>query len=400
MKQVKEVEQSVLKTFQTELPSVYYSDKTEKEYKQFKENAIYMYHDLFKFPPDMFRGKKLIDFGAGTGESTVYLAEWGAKCTLVEMNDIALNIAKEVFQKYTNNYEDHNFFLSSIFDYNNSSEKYDIVRASGVLSHTAAKEQAFSKIATYIKPGGYFIYGDPNKSGGFQNMLQRYIIYKFSQDWESMVQTSEYLFKYDIDRSQSFVNRTRRAIIFDRWVVQKQDDPSVKEVLQWLDNNNLILYSAYPPITFPVFGDSVHHQPKYYAQSFKDIGTFVEAIWLMQNESDSVEIPKILSPLSEIAKSQSALVDYFSNTSQATVIENDEAKLKVDNYIDSFKNADITSYILSKIKLFMNEVKDVLDLIERNDIHQVKNYISKTKLLFRGATGVRHVDFIAYKKNN
>ena len=47
----------------------------------------------------MFLGKKLIDFGAGTGENTVYLANWGSNCTLVEMNDLAQDISKNVFQK-------------------------------------------------------------------------------------------------------------------------------------------------------------------------------------------------------------------------------------------------------------------------------------------------------------
>ena len=42
----------------------------------------------------MFLNSDLIDFGAGTGENTVYLANWGAKCTLVEMNKLAQNISK------------------------------------------------------------------------------------------------------------------------------------------------------------------------------------------------------------------------------------------------------------------------------------------------------------------
>ena len=55
-------EKSVLETFQEEIPSIYYSDKTEKEYKKFKENFEYRYRYLYKFPPDMFRDKNLIDF--------------------------------------------------------------------------------------------------------------------------------------------------------------------------------------------------------------------------------------------------------------------------------------------------------------------------------------------------
>src|SRR5688572_11490963 len=115
MNKVKKVEQSVLETFKAEIPSKYFSDKTEKEYEAYKANATYLYRDLLKFPPQMFRGQKLIDFGAGTGENTVYLANWGATCTLVEMNDSAQTISKEVFRKYSGNFDAHRFFLSSIF---------------------------------------------------------------------------------------------------------------------------------------------------------------------------------------------------------------------------------------------------------------------------------------------
>ena len=64
----------------------------------------------------------------------------------------------------------------------------------------------------------------------FQNMLQRYALYKFSNSDEEIVKNSEILFKDDIDRSQAAVPRTRNEIIYDRWVIQSQDDPSVEEV--------------------------------------------------------------------------------------------------------------------------------------------------------------------------
>ena len=46
------VEKIVLKTFQEEIPSVYFSDKSKSEYKKFSENAEYIYRDLFNFPKE------------------------------------------------------------------------------------------------------------------------------------------------------------------------------------------------------------------------------------------------------------------------------------------------------------------------------------------------------------
>jgi len=396
-KDTKEVEKSTLKTFQEEIPSIYFSDKDIQEFEKYKKNAEYLYRDLLKFPPKMFDNSKLIDFGAGTGENTVYLANWGAKCTLVEMNNKAQKISKEVFQKHTNNYQDHKFILSSIFDFT-SEEKFDIVHCRGVLSHTNDKERAFSKISSFLRPGGYLIFGDPNKAGGFQNMLQRYIIYKFADDWDKMVKVAEYLFKEDIDRSQEAIGRTRRAIIFDRWVIQKQDDPSIKEVLQWLDSNNLNLYSSYPPIIPSVLGDSAHHQIKFKPQSFKDIGVLTEAVWLMQNESDKQEIPKILQSFLELSQKQSSLTSYMSDFNSNSEVNKNELKHLIEEYKKAFAKTNIITHLSKRMDIFLEEIKQLLDTVETNDIDRVKSFISNTKYLFRGALGVRHVDFIAYKK--
>lgn len=398
---IKENEKSVLETFQEEIPSIYYSDKTEKEYKQFKSNAEYMYRHLFKFPPEMFLGRKFIDFGAGTGENTVYLANWGAKCTLVEINDLAQKISKDIFRKYTNNYNEHRFILSSIFDYESpeSYETYDIVHCRGVLSHTADKEDAFSKITKFLKPGGYLIFGDPNKSGGFQNMLQRFTIYNFASTWKEMVNISEKLFKNDIDRAQKYGNRTRRCIIFDRWVVQNQDDPTIKEVLEWFEKNNLILYSSYPSFILPFMSDSIFHVPKFTTESYKDMGTLTEALWLIYNKDDKTEIPKMLYSLKDLSLKQSTLIDYVANCNKNTIIKSDVMKTNIIKYIESLENVDLTSYLVKNVKTLLKEVNVLLKLIEDGDFEQVSKFVNQTTYLFRGAAGVRHVDFIAHKKS-
>ena len=39
----KDNDKSVLETFQEVIPSIYYSDKSEKEFNNYKKNAEYMY---------------------------------------------------------------------------------------------------------------------------------------------------------------------------------------------------------------------------------------------------------------------------------------------------------------------------------------------------------------------
>ncbi len=392
---VKTVEQATLATFQEEIPSIYFSDKGEAEFRAYSENAEYMYRDHFKFPPRMFSGASLIDFGAGTGENTASLALWGANCTLVEMNDKAIKIAKEVFERYVKSGE-HKFFQSSIFDYE-SPLKYDIVHCRGVLSHTADKEGAFRKIATFVKPGGFLIFGDPNKAGGFQNMLQRYAVYRHAETWDDMVEVSEKLYKEDIDRSQSFVNRTRRSIIFDRWVIQSQDDPSVDEVVGWLAEAGLRLYSSYPSFILPLGGDSVHHRPKNDLAAVKGMAAIAETMWLLQNAGDQENVQALDREYLEYAGRLAAVTGFMENWSSKSSMKSAEFSKLAADAAESFRSLPLLQAAKARFSGLMSEAVRFVELVETASLDDLRAYILSCKHLFKGACGVRHVDFIAYR---
>jgi 2-polyprenyl-3-methyl-5-hydroxy-6-metoxy-1,4-benzoquinol methylase len=392
---VERVERATLKTFQEEIPSIYFSDKSEEAFRQYTDNASYMYRDLFKFPPKMFANADLIDFGAGTGENTVSLARWGANCTLVEMNDKALGIARQVFARYAPDGK-HTFVQSSIFDYE-SSLKYDIVHSRGVLSHTADKEGAFKKISTFLKPGGFLIFGDPNKAGGFQNMLQRYAVYRHASSWDDMVDVSEKLFKEDIDRSQSFINRTRRSIIFDRWVIQSQDDPSVAEVVGWCTASGLRIYSAYPPFLMPVLGDSAHHRPKFDPATVRGMASIAETVWLLQRRGDRENVQALDGEYQTYADDLSSLTRYVENLNSASSLDKGQFNDMADAVARSMSNLSLLEPLKVRLAEFIQEAKQFVNLVGTANLAEIKTYIDSCQHLFKGACGVRHVDFIAYK---
>lgn len=396
---IKKTEGETLATFQEEIPSMYFSHLNEEAYKKYVENAEYVYRDHFKFPPKMFDGAELIDFGAGTGENTIYLANWGAKCTLVEMNDKAQKISKEVFSKYAKNKEGHTFVCSSIFDYSpDDGKKYDIVLCRGVLSHTAAKEEAFRKIAGFVKPGGFQIFGDPNKAGDFQNMLQRFAVYHFASTPDEMVDVCEMLFKEDIDRSEKAIPRTRRAIIFDRWVIQTQDDPSVSEVVSWAQENGLRLYSCYPPVVPPLFGDSIHHRPKFDPYSLHEFFSIAELTWMLQTCSDAELLPEVSAQLSQFASSLAEITAYVANFNMHKNLDVKHFTLLSRALVASSDRLTVFFIPLrDKLSVFAQEAEEFVTLVKSGDLAQVRSFIEKAQYLFKGACGVRHVDFIAYK---
>ncbi len=107
----------------------------------------------------------------------------------------------------------------------------------------------------------------------------------------------------------------------------------------------------------------------------------------------------MLKSLKDLSPNQSALVEYVANCNKDTVIKSDIMKNNISNYIKTLEKIDLTSYLENKIKLLLNEVSDLLSHIEQKNFENVKKFVHQTKHLFRGATGVRHVDFIGHKKN-
>jgi ubiquinone/menaquinone biosynthesis C-methylase UbiE len=234
----------------------------------------------------MFNGKTLIDLGAGTGEHTVSVARWGAKCTLVDMNSDALEVAQKNFAQFVPDSSGHQFISESLYDIDlkNLAGNFDISHSRGVFTHVADKKKAFNILTSLAKPGGYVIYGDRNTAGGLQEMLQRLAIYKLGGDSdEKIVELAELLFSEDIDRSQRSVPRTREAIIFDRWVIQQQDDPSVEEVLDMFQNEGLEYVSSWPRIDFAGRGTSTFSDPRNW-DTLKKGARLNEILWMVLNK--------------------------------------------------------------------------------------------------------------------
>ena len=394
----KKIQSKVLEAFREEIPSIYYSDKSKKDYEKWKSVMESHYRDLMKFPINMFFNKELIDLGSGTGENTIYFDNWGATCTLVEMNPDAFKISKKIFKKYSKK-KGHKFFNKSIYDFK-TSKKFDLVHSRGVFAHTNDPVKAFDKLASLLKRGGYLIYGDGNKSGNFQNMLQRLAIFHFADNWDDMVKVAEQLFKEDLDRAQKFANRTRRCIIFDKWVVPRLTNPSVKEVLMWFKKNQIQFYSSYPNIFPSVFGDSLHHRPMFNIENFMTLTSVVESYWLIQNKMDKVELPKIFDGINALAKKQDEMVDYIDDYNLEDVKKKSLNTLskKIDTYNKGLSNTNFDKYIKRRTSVFCNEVNKFLEILATKNLKKIKKFVSQSKELFRGSQGIRHIDFIGYKK--
>ena len=408
-KKLKFIEQQTLSTFKKEIPSQYFSHLHGK--KGFNDHHLKV-EKLYRFglvlPPEFFLGKKIVDLGAGTGENTISLARWGASLTLVEINSNALEIAKSIFSKYSKNYSKHKFINSSLYDLNLKllAGTFDISHSRGVFTHVENKFKAFKILSSLTKPGGYIIYGDRNTLGGVQEMLQRYAIYylikKFNKkiidtDTE-IVNIAEKLFSEDIDRSQASVPRTRKAIIFDRWVIQQQDDPSVDDVLDFFEKEGLEYISSWPSINFIGRGVSTYSDPRNLT-ALRTGARLVENLWMILNKGELENISSCnFLDNNQVFYKQ---LNIFSKLLRNIKINNN---ISINRLLDSLKilnsivKKNTASKLNKRLNIFFEEVKKFLKILEKEqDLKLIKHTIKDFQILFKGYSGVRHVDYVAYK---
>jgi len=401
---LKETEKETLGTFKKHRPSEYFSHKIDNSQNYFRdhdERVENLYRFGLTFPPEFFDGRSLIDLGCGTGEHTVSLARWGAICTLVEMNMDALNVARNVFSSFTENAGRHTFINSSLFDLDldRLRGQFDIAHSRGVFTHVADKRLAFDILTELAKPGGYVIYGDRNTAGGVQEMLQRYAIYRLGgQSDEKIVETAEVLFSKDIDRSQKAVPRTREAIIFDRWVIQQQDDPSIQDVFNFFDSNGIKFVSSWPRIDFLGRGSSTFSNPSNPNLIVRGAG-LIESIWMILNQGEEENLssfenfgnPDFFSAVNELSS-------LLRNLRYDSLPDYNLIGQKASNARDALSDGLVLDRLLLRFRVFFEEVVTFLEMVDSGEsLPRIRDTIDSFSILFQGFAGVRHVDYVGYK---
>lgn len=395
------VERAVLETYQKENPSTYFIDRSPAEFAKREAARRLLFRDLLHFPPKMFDGCTLLDFGAGTGEHTIYYARWGAACTLVEMNRLALDRARMIFGKYSPDPGNHRMINTSLFDYENDGA-FDIVVTDGVIHHTADKEGAFARLAACLKAGGYLFLSIGNAVGSIQRQLQTFIVSSFARTEDEIVEVAEALFSEHISRSEKFGNRARRSIIFDSFVNPQHDCATVAEVLQWFADNGLRFYSSWPPILPQLLGDSLSEadpglRRMFDPLEFPEVAALSEAVWLAHDEDDFRTVPRHLRSYVELAEKQVAVAHHINGYSLGRPLDLDKLLGQIGEHRVALAALAPVHGIVEKLDVILSEIAEALALVGKGDLGALRDYLAQTKQLFRGTCGCSTSYFIAYR---
>ena len=104
------------------------------------------------------KGKRLLDIGAGLGESSVYFALQGAHVTMTDISPGMVQTGRELARKYGVEIEG---IVSQAEDLGVSAETYDFVYIANTIHHVRDRDALFQKIHRALKPGGRFFSYDP-----------------------------------------------------------------------------------------------------------------------------------------------------------------------------------------------------------------------------------------------
>lgn len=104
------------------------------------------------------RGKRLLDIGAGLGESSVYFALQGAHVTLTDISPGMVQTGRELARRYGVEVEG---IVSEAEDLGVAAETFDFVYVANTIHHVCDRDALFQKIHRALKPGGCFFSYDP-----------------------------------------------------------------------------------------------------------------------------------------------------------------------------------------------------------------------------------------------
>lgn len=115
-------------------------------------------------------GKKLLDIGAGLGESSVYFALQGAQVTTVDISPQMVELALELGRKYGVELQG---IVSGGEDLNLPSASYDVIYIANTIHHVQNRASLFDQMHRALRPGGRFFSYDPLAYNPLINVYRR-----------------------------------------------------------------------------------------------------------------------------------------------------------------------------------------------------------------------------------
>lgn len=397
----------VLKVYQKVNPSIHFI-LNKRDFKYREKVKLNLFENLLNFPKKMFKDEKILEFGSGTGDTSIYYSRWGAKLTGVEVNKEAIKRCKQIYKKYHKK-RDFKFINQSLFDFKKK-KLFDLVTADGVLHHTDDPKKGLKILCNSLKPNGYLIYGTNLSSGRFLRNLQRYILFKYSFKKFNKVNHHEIerlarkFFKNHLDRAEKFGNRSKKAIIYDDYINPKIKSFSLQDTLKMFQQNSLTVYSSWPPILLNSTGQShnLADTKKNYLKN-KNLIDKLDLNWsltIFEDEKINELFDKNYKKFEKNLYTMKTIFEEFSNIDPYNFKRINPKKLgDVKQNLSLFKNQTIKDPNSENSLNLLKEINNLYKLLSLDASEErMSNFLNNTRYLFKGYCGIG-INYFICRKN-
>lgn len=302
-----EFKQQVLTAFQKVSPSKVGIEVPE-EFAKYQRNLFNLFFHKLKFPPELFRGKKVIDFGCGTGEMDMLLADWGADVEGFDFNEISVARAEDLRRHFGFGTETR-FAVGDVDTYPFRPAAYDVAASFGVIAHVPDQQNMFRRMAEASRKGGFVILGYIEDSGLIQRLLHRAIVLANSDKSDAEIfRIARACFSEHIERSVTYGGRSAESVINDYLVNPHYIGIAMQRLLTWAAANGLEYYSGWPSAELPFVVDSPYFKlvPKDSA-AYELYFSLLRLRWLYAQDEDATVFGELAARLPKVGADIEAL---------------------------------------------------------------------------------------------
>jgi DNA-binding GntR family transcriptional regulator len=147
----------------------------------------------------------------------------------------------------------------------------------------------------------------------------------------------------------------------------------------------------------PLIGDSVHHPEKFDWSAVKHVATLAEICWALQAGGDQENATTLDGAYALMAEHFDALISAMQNF-------NAREQMNANKFVDlsrslglTLSELDLYAPLKKRLGVFLEEARRFVEAVESGDLEDVRRVMQDSVHLFKGAIGVRHVDFIGYR---
>ena len=132
----------------------------------------------------------------------------------------------------------------------------------------------------------------------------------------------------------------------------------------------------------------------------QNLFTVPELAWMMRTDNDFKFVPEIDRNLVDFTSAFGELTSFVANFNKGSLMNINDFNKRIDALVNSSTITSLLDPLEDKMKLFTKEAVEFVRIVQNGDLNKVRLFIENAQYLFKGAVGVRHVDFIGHKSND